>query len=404
MAVVLASVAFGGVAGAQSALSLDDAVREALEKHPLLAAADGRIATAQGLLEQAALRPNPRLSVQLENLRGWKFPYRPAIENDYFLYISQVLETNGKRERRGELAAFNRSLAATAKGLLRQQTAARVREVFLSAAGAVRMTQVYEETLRNFTETVRYHEVRVREGNMAEADLIRVRLENERLKLAAGAARREADRLAIALQRELGRAEIDPALVPGLDLERALSVPDESVDGALTARAEIALAKQGIEAAQANERLQLALARPDVELSGGYKRTNGIDGLLGYLNMDLPWRNRNQGNIAAASAETRVARSNLAAAEAQVRADVRAAYSGYRLRREQMASTMEALLRQARETARIAQAAYREGGTDLLRLLDAERTRLETELVRVEALTELRLSEVSILSAMGVMP
>jgi outer membrane protein TolC len=65
---------------------------------------------------------------------------------------------------------------------------------------------------------------------------------------------------------------------------------------------------------------------------------------------------------------------------------------------------LTALSQHARDTARIAQAAYREGGADLLRLLDAERVRLETELLRVQAQTEFRLSESAVDTAMGVMP
>ena len=45
-----------------------------------------------------------------------------------------------------------------------------------------------------------------------------------------------------------------------------------------------------------------------------------------------------------------------------------------------------------------------EGGADLLRLLDAERVRLETQLLLVQALTEFRLSEAAVETAMGVMP
>jgi len=65
---------------------------------------------------------------------------------------------------------------------------------------------------------------------------------------------------------------------------------------------------------------------------------------------------------------------------------------------------LEQLAAHARDTARIAQAAYREGGADLLRLLDAERTRLDTELLRVQAFTEFRLSEAAVETALGVLP
>lgn len=390
---------------AQSPLSLTDAIREALEKHPLVAAADGRISTAQGLLEQAALKPNPRLTLQLENLRGgWQQPYRPLTDNDHFVYLTQTLETAGKRERRTGLAAANKELAATARDILAQRIAAQVREAYWNAAGAASIAAVYEETLKNFAQTVAYHEVRVREGNMAEADLIRVRLELERLRLAASGATLAADRALINLQREMGRTLFTEKLPLAASLEGPSQLPPENPEDALNRRAEVRLARQGVNAAAANEQLQTALARPDIDLSAGYKRTNGYDGLLAYLNMDLPWRNKNQGNIAAASAELRVARSNAAAAEALVRAEVRAAFSSYRLRQNQISSMLQALAGHARDTARIAQAAYREGGADLLRLLDAERVRLETELLRVQALTEFRLSESAVETAMGVLP
>jgi cobalt-zinc-cadmium efflux system outer membrane protein len=399
------TLACAGLAlSAQEPLSLDAALREAVELHPLITAADGRISTAQGLLEQASLRPNPRLTVQFENLRAWQLPYRPSVENDYFLYLSQVLETAGKRERRGELAASNKQLASIARDLLIQQTTARVRQAFWAAAGASEIVKVYEETLRNFAETVTYHENRVREGNMAEADLIRVRLEQERIKLAASSAALQAEQAAIALQREMGRANIDTNLKVRSDLAAPAALPAEDPESAVNQRAEVRLARQAVNVTTANEKLQMAIAKPDLEISGGYKRTNGYDGLLAYLSVDLPWRNKNQGNIAAAGAETRVARSNAAAAEALVRAELRGAYSAYRLRSAQLNGSIAALTTQARETAHIAQAAYREGGADLLRLLDAERTRIETELVRVQALMDLRLSEAAVQSALGVIP
>jgi cobalt-zinc-cadmium efflux system outer membrane protein len=390
---------------AQPPLLLADALREAIEKHPLLAAADGRVSTAQGLLEQASLKPNPRLTLQMENLRGgWQSPYRPFTDNDHFVYLTQTLETARKRERRTDLAAANKEIAGIARDVLAQRVAAQVREAFWTALGAARVAQVYTGTLANFAQTVSYHEARVREGNMAEADLIRVRLEMERLRLAASGATLAAERANINLQREMGRTAFVDNLKLAGDIEGSITLPAENPEEALNRRAEVRLARQAIAAAMANEQLQTALARPDMDLSGGYKRTNGYDGLLAYLNMDLPWRNKNQGNIAAAGAETRVARSNAAAAEALVRAEVRAAYSGHRLRQGQITGMLNTLSEHARETARIAQAAYREGGADLLRLLDAERVRLETELLRIQALTEFRLSESAVETAMGVMP
>ena len=59
------------------------------------------------------------------------------------------------------------------------------------------------------------------------------------------------------------------------------------------------------------------------------------------------------------------------------------------------------MLENARESARIALAAYREGGADLFRLLDAERAQKEIELLHTETLFQWKLSEIELDSAVG---
>jgi outer membrane protein, heavy metal efflux system len=401
----LAILALHPLAG-QSALTVDQAQAEALANHPLLTAADGRISTAQGLLEQAALRPNHKLTVQLENLRfGWQTPYRPLADNDQFLYVTHVLETAGKRERRTDLARVNQSIADAARKLLAQQVAAGVRRAFWQALGAARAEDAARASATNYAQILAYHEASLQEGAISELDVLRVRIELEKTRLAVQEASRAATAAVIALQRELGRTQITPALglVGTLDPAPPLMPPDPVQ--ALDRRQEITLARLGADAARANERLQISLARPDMELSAGYKRTNpGVDTLLAYFNMDLPTRNRNQGNIAAAAAETKVASSNLAAAEALVRASAESAWADYDARRRTLASTLAGLKQRAAENARIAQAAYREGGTDLLRMLDAEKVLLETNLLEVQWMTDLKLSETALLAAQGLLP
>jgi outer membrane protein TolC len=61
-------------------------------------------------------------------------------------------------------------------------------------------------------------------------------------------------------------------------------------------------------------------------------------------------------------------------------------------------------MKQAAESARISRAAYREGGWDLLRLLDAERLRIETQSLYYQALAEYRQSIAELETAMGVEP
>ena len=382
-------------------LTLARAIAETVERHPLLAAADGRIGTAQGLLEQAALRPNPRLAFQIENLRGsWQGPFSYPRDTDNFVWVQQTIETARKRQYRTELAGVNRQVAESARVLLQQQLVARVKQAWWVAIGAERARKVYAETRTTFAQIVDYHQIRVREGAMAEADLIRVRLEAERFALAANNTDLAAERARIALLREMGRSEFGPVELVD-ELETAVPALAADAAKALEARGELAIARRVIAAARANQQLQVAQARPNYDVLGGYKRTMGQDTALVGLQMDLPVNNRNQGNLAAAVAEIRVAENGLKAGEALVKAELQTAEVEVRMRRKQVDETLGPLRQQAEETARIAAAAYREGGTDLLRLLDAQRLQLETQLVYVQALVDYRLAVVNLETAMG---
>jgi outer membrane protein TolC len=58
----------------------------------------------------------------------------------------------------------------------------------------------------------------------------------------------------------------------------------------------------------------------------------------------------------------------------------------------------------ANEVYQIVDAAYRETGSDLLRLLDAERTKIDAEVMYARALSEFQQSVVALQTAQGNLP
>jgi outer membrane protein TolC len=377
-------------------------VTQAVEQHPTLRISDDRIRISEGLRKQAGLVPNPRLVLQTENTR----PYSPFVflrDTDNFAYLQQTFETGGKRDRRLEAATTAITRQQLERALTERQVTTRVRLAYWQAAGAALIAQLLAEDRERFQQIITYHEARVREGAMAEVDLIRVRLEGERLAVALNSARLDAERFRIALQREMGLARFDPIELAS-PLEPLPPPSIASVEEAIDTRPELRLARHLIEQARANLRLQQSGAKPNVDVLFGYKRTSGFDTMIGGVQFDLPFANRNQGNIEAATAEITLAESSRTAAEAIVRAEVESALREVEIRRRQLTDQLPAVRRQADETARIAEAAYREGGTDLLRLLDAQRLRLETQLLYSRSLTEYRQSLVALDAALGVTP
>ncbi|MCX6625891.1 MAG: TolC family protein, partial [Acidobacteria bacterium] len=172
----------------------------------------------------------------------------------------------------------------------------------------------------------------------------------------------------------------------------------------LEQRPEVILARRGVAQAEANLRLQQANAKPDPDFVMGYKRTAGFDTLIAGVQINLPVRNRNEGLIAAAGAELRGARETVRAVESQVAAEFEASARDYALKRKLVSTELPSMVQRAKDSSRIAQIAFREGGVDLLRLLDAERTRIETQLMYSRSLTDFQQSAVALAVAAGANP
>ena len=169
---------------------------------------------------------------------------------------------------------------------------------------------------------------------------------------------------------------------------------------ALSARPEGKISQEAVARAEANLKLQRANAKPDPEAFVGYKRNMIYDTLYASLQIDLPIRNRNQGNIGSAQAELQIARANVAVTEANIKADLTGAIRSYRDEKD-LVDRLPATRSESLETVRLARAAYREGGIDLIRLLDAERTEIDFEMQYLQSLVQLRQSIVNLQIASG---
>lgn len=399
--VVLVLLACGGAVG-QMPLTVDEAVARALTSHGLLVAGTNRIAAAAGLRRQAALMPNPKLVLQLENTRPYGNPaFQFNRDTDQFAYLQYMFETANKRGLRTEAAAANVQRVALEREALAAQIRARVKAAYWLAAGAAQIQRWLDDDVTRFEEIVNYHRIRVREGAAAESDLLRVQLEASRLRLSASNAQLVAGRARIDLLREMGQREF-PEVTFTDSVESIRGEISDAPESALERRAEVKLARQIQAAALSQARLQQALAKPNIDILAGYKRTGGLDTMLAGVQVDLPFANRNQGNLAAALSDAKVAESTLAAVEAVVRAEVEGARRAVTIRKTQLDSILGAMRAQASESQRIATAAYRVGGVELLRLLDAERARIETQVLYYQTLSEYQQAVSALEAALGL--
>jgi hypothetical protein len=165
-------------------LSLSKAVELASARHADLAAASAHVSGTEGLRRQATVLPNPSLTFQSEN---WRFdgpvPFQPGRELDLFAFLSQPIEMGGKRSRRMDLAKQDSFIAELERKGIEWRIRQDVKQSYWRALLAQQEWELMKENARTFQQIIEYHRVRVEQGAMAEADLIRVKLEGERLSL-----------------------------------------------------------------------------------------------------------------------------------------------------------------------------------------------------------------------------
>jgi cobalt-zinc-cadmium efflux system outer membrane protein len=401
---VAAPLAFPTLALAQQRLSLQEAVDEALTSRPVLKADAARVAAAEGAQRQAAAHPTGEFQFSNENLRRGQIYTRDV---DTLAILTVPLDLAGRRGARTGVADQHVAVVTSESAASRVQVVRAVTAAYWEAREAQEARDVLKAAVDAFQQVVDYHAAQFRVGVIPEQDLLRTQLESERLKVTAGLAALDASRTRSALLKAIGRRRIeDVELTDPLDgVGPAVSpLSDEAV---LTARKDVATATAALAEATANIQLQTTLGRPEFYGVFGYKRTQlpdaptGVNTLVAGVRISVPWGDRNEGNRLAATAEVRRQQALLDAARTEALADYHAAFDDYTSRRRQIADVVIPLRRDAANLAQLAQAAYDQGGMDLLRLLDAKKARLDADLAWVHAMADWQVSAADLKFAGG---
>ena len=172
----------------------------------------------------------------------------------------------------------------------------------------------------------------------------------------------------------------------------------------LAQRPDVAAAQDAVAAAEADLKLQKSLGVPDLDLLGGYKRNSGVNTLYTALQIPLPVRNRNQGEVQRAQANIQIAQAQLEQVKLTVQADISAATEAYTREQEIVQKTLPDMQSHAKENLAIMSDAYKTGGIDLLRYIDAERIEIDVEVNALRMLSEFHQAAVRLQLAYGEQP
>jgi len=361
-----------------SPLTLDRVIDRFLQRNLSIEAARYQVDVARAEQIAARIRPNPGFTFSAENVKvSGDTPFNRLYEVS--TTYAQTFELGGKRRLRREVADLIVSVAEARLADVLRQRMFEVKRAYYEAV-LVRYAQFNAmENRTSFDELIRFNKVRFEEGAIAEAELLKVKLERVKFDSAFAQAELAQRQAVIRLLHLLGETDFSRVEAVAGELDFApINLDLASLkELALQNRADVRAAELGVTLGERRIALEHARNSMDITPFAGVKRV-GIDNTL-LFGVTIPLRinDRNQAGIARAAAEEKIANTELSIARNRALAEVESAYRGYETARDQVATFQRELLQQANESYTIAVAAYQEGATELLALLEAQRTRAD---------------------------
>jgi outer membrane protein TolC len=421
-------------APAQDSLSLSDAVRTALQKHPSLEAAGAQTKAAQSRIEQARSGNLPRVTWQ-ETFQSGNNPVyvfgalltqrqftaanfdlrslnRPDALNNFQTQLTaeQLVYDFGGRKNGVISAEIGKKMTEEDRRRAELQLIANVARTYHGVTLSRQALQVAEEAVKSAEADLKRAESVQAAGLATEADVLSVRVHL--------AAMRE-QQITRAAQLEVAQAALNEALGLPLNTSHTLSTSLTAAVPPADANFEAQAASQRPEVAQSR------LAQQFAEAQGKAARSQLWPQIFvrGTLELDRQqFINKGGGNwmfaggmrwtlfegkrVQNAEAETRhlaeAARAGERQATSAVQLDVRMAQSEFKAATERIA-VGEASVSQAEESLRILRNRYQNGLANITELLRAQTALVEARTRRLAAVYDQRIAAIRIEQAAGLL-
>lgn len=367
-------------------ITLADALRATAARNPTLEARLYDLHAAEGRREQAGLRPNPELDLELENFSGsGTLSGTDALETT--LTLSQLIELGGKRDSRLGVAGAEIDLIAVEQSLHRLDAFAEVTRRFIRLVAdqdQLKLARSAEELAQQFSDgvTARVKAARspVAEQSRAGIALARARLETARAGRSLETSRRSLAAMWGSAEPGFAVARADLRTRPAVVAYELLVERLESNPAIARYLSEERLREAELSLARANR-------RGDLTVAGGLRRLEESGDVAAVLSLTvpLPVANRNQGAIREAQARLDQVSRERAAVFSATRAELFGLYQSLEQARLEADALETELIPGAQTALAETQYGFERGRFSYLEVAEARRELAELQRARVEA-------------------
>ena len=295
-------------------LSLDSAERLFISGNYILLAQKYNIQAQKAQEIQARLYPNPNFSIfySIYNSTTNKFfPTGPGTAgSEITMQLSQMIYLAGQRNKQIKIAEANTRLSEYQFYDLIRTLKYTLRTDFYTIHFLLQSLSVYNEEIRSLQQVVNAFEEQQGKGYIAEKEVIRIKAQlysllSEFQELVNQINDKESE-LRLVLQVK------GTFIIPRLNSSKINNLNPSSyplavlLDSAYLNRSDLRIARTNVEASKLNYSYQKSLAVPNLTLGLSYDKQGSYIDYLPSLGaaIDLPFFNRNQGNIQTAKITT----------------------------------------------------------------------------------------------------
>ena len=372
-------------------ISLEEALKIAIEKNPQLQSTRDQIDVAVGSLRQSKIYPNPVLGLLAEEVPSNEVGLN---QSQNLVSITQPIITGGKRglgikvsEKSKEKDEFERDAVLLA---VIADTKKAFYKVVADQEGYAIAKKV-EEIAKGIYES---EKARFDAGEVAITNVLRAEVELSKARNLVSNAEGNLQNSIKELQTVMGIPEeiIDGVIGKLLSKPVELSLPELELK-MNNNQPFLKASKKTIEIAETQLSLEKRQVIPDINLSAGYKRLTqeNVDTVQMGVEIPAPFFNRNQGNIQKGKALSRKAKSENLSVYNDLLFQLKKNFNSYNVERKRVIEYGDKILPKAEESLKLITRGYREGEFDYIDLLDAQRTWAETRISYLESLKNLNL-------------
>jgi outer membrane protein TolC len=384
----LAGMLILSVATAQAteALSLDEAVAQALSANPSLAAVRERATALAAIPDQAKALPDPRLSVNIVNLPLDTFSFTQEGMTQFQVGITQALPYPGKLALRSQIASLEAGAAQSDAAEVRLALVRDVRTVWWNLFYLDRALEVVARNQVLLKQIISVAETLYRVGQGRQQDILLAQLELSKLHDSAIQIQNMHENEVARLNVLLDRPVEPPIQLPqSVAEELPVLMGAEALQKRAVSSRPILVAQQGrMNAARGRVDLAKKEYVPDFQLGAVYGLRNGTDpdggsradmgSIMFSMNLPIYAGSKQDRAVDQRNAEWMQQKYQLQDQRNQVASQVRQAATDYQRAGERAQLFKQQIIPQASQTVDATLAGYQVGKVDFLSLLRSQTT------------------------------